>query len=149
VPGLAEIGGAMTFLKTQIDEIEIHSHFNPPPGHRPGTADRKGRFLAALVSVVLALAPGLSIADDEVHLVIKDHQFSPAEVRVKANTKIKLIVRNDDPTAEEFESFSLNREKVVRPGQSITIYISPLKPGSYEFFGDFHPDSAQGKVIAE
>jgi len=139
----------MNFLKNQIDEIEIHSHFNPSPGDRPGTADRRRRFLVALVSAVLMLIPGLSVADDEVHVVIKDHQFLPAEVRVKANTRIKLILRNDDATAEEFESFSLNREKVVRPGRSITIYISPLKPGSYEFFGDFHPDSAKGMVIAE
>jgi hypothetical protein len=68
---------------------------------------------------------------------------------VKANTKIKLLVSNEDQTAEEFESFSLNRERVVPAGQSITIFLPPLKPGSYDFFGDFHPDTAQGKVIAE
>lgn len=92
---------------------------------------------------------GSAAATDEVRIVIKDHRFSPSEVRVKADTKIKLIVRNEDPTVEEFESFSLNRERVVRPGRSITIYLSPLRPGSYEFFGDFHPDTAKGKVIAE
>lgn len=110
---------------------------------------RKGRFPALFLFIFLTMTPGLSAATDEIHVVIKDHQFSPSEVRVKANTQIKLILQNDDPTAEEFESFSLNRERVVRPGQSITIYLSPLKPGSYEFFGDFHPDSAKGKVIAE
>lgn len=91
-------------------------------------------------------------ADDreqEIRIVIKDHKFSPSEVRVKANTKIKLLVSNEDPTAEEFESFSLNREKVIRPGQSVTIFLPPLKPGSYDFFGEFHPESAKGRIIAE
>jgi plastocyanin len=92
---------------------------------------------------------GTAAADDEIRIVIKDHRFSPSEVRVKANTKIKLLVSNEDQTAEEFESFSLNRERVVPAGQSITIFLPPLKPGSYDFFGDFHPDTAQGKVIAE
>ncbi|HUK56775.1 MAG TPA: cupredoxin domain-containing protein [Nitrospiria bacterium] len=92
---------------------------------------------------------GTAAADDEIRLVIKDHRFSPSEVRVKADTKIKLIVTNEDPTAEEFESSSLNREKVVRPGQSITVLLPPLKPGIYDFYGEFHPDTATGKIIAE
>ncbi|MBI3596262.1 MAG: cupredoxin domain-containing protein [Nitrospirae bacterium] len=92
---------------------------------------------------------GTAAAEDEIRIVIKDHRFSPSEVRVKAHTKIKLLVSNEDQTAEEFESFSLNREKVVRAGQSITIFLPPLKPGSYDFFGDFHPDTAKGMVIAE
>jgi hypothetical protein len=48
--------------------------------------------------------------EQEVHITIKDHQFSPAEVKVKANIKIKLLVSNEDKTAEEFEASSLNRE---------------------------------------
>jgi hypothetical protein len=52
-----------------------------------------------------------------------------------------------DPTPAEFESFELRREKVVVAGQEITLYIGPLKPGSYEFFDDFNP-SARGHVVA-
>jgi len=92
---------------------------------------------------------GTAAAEDGIQITIKDHRFSPSEVRVKADTKIKLIVTNDDQTAEEFESSSLNRERVVRAGQSITIFLPPLKLGSYDFYGDFHPDTAQGKIIAE
>jgi hypothetical protein len=29
------------------------------------------------------------------------------------------------------------------------IFIGPLKPGEYPFFGEFNPKTAQGKVIAE
>ncbi len=110
---------------------------------------QNGWFETGLALGILALALGTAAAEDEIRVVIKDHQFSPSEVRVKANTKLKLIISNEDATAEEFESFSLNREKVVRAGQSITIFLPPLRPGSYDFFGDFHPDTAKGKVIAE
>jgi len=108
-----------------------------------------GWFIAGIALGFLVLTLGPAAAEDEVHVSIKDHLFSPSEVRVKADTKLKLIVHNEDPTAEEFESFSLNREKVVRAGQSITIFLPPLKPGRYDFFGDFHPDTAKGTVIAE
>lgn len=110
---------------------------------------RNGWFQTGLALWIMALALGTAAAEDEIRIVIKDHQFSPSDVKVKANTKIKLIVSNEDATAEEFESFSLNREKIVRPGQSATIFLPPLKPGRYDFFGEFHPDTAKGQVIAE
>ena len=104
---------------------------------------------AGLVLGILAFAFGAAVADEEIRIVIKNHQFTPSEVRVKANTKIKLVVVNEDTTAEEFESFSLNREKMIRAGQSATIFLPPLKPGRYDFFGEFHPDTAKGTVVAE
>lgn len=81
--------------------------------------------------------------------MITNHTFVPAELRVKAGTKATLTVTNQDPTAEEFESPSLNREKMIRGGGSVTITLPALKPGRYEFFGEFHPDTAQGVIIAE
>ena len=42
---------------------------------------------------------------------IRDHLFQPSEVIVPANTKVKLLVYNRDPTSEEFESYELNRER--------------------------------------
>ncbi len=108
------------------------------------------RRMGLCAACVLALALGTAAAaDEERTLTIKDHVFSPAEVRVKAHTKTKLIVTNQDAAAEEFESPTLNREKLIRPGQSATILLPPLKPGRYEFFGEFHPETARGAVIAE
>jgi uncharacterized protein (DUF2141 family) len=82
-------------------------------------------------------------------ITIKDHRFSPAEVEIPANEKVALVVRNLDPTPEEFESLELRREKVVAGGQEITVYIGPLKPGRYEFFGDFNPTTARGFVVVK
>ena len=105
----------------------------------------------AVLSLVLVLATEANLAAQEATytLVIKDHRFQPAEIEIPAGQKIALIVKNDDPTPEEFESTELRREKVVPGGEQITIYIGPLKPGRYEFFGDFNPKTARGHIIAK
>ena len=48
----------------------------------------------------------------------------------------------------EFESHELNREKIVTGKGKITVFVGPLKPGKYPFFGEFHMDTAQGVLIA-
>ncbi len=107
--------------------------------------------LFPFVSLILAglfVAP-VQAADPDVQLVIRNHKFEPTELKVPANVRIKLIVHNQDTTAEEFESHSLNREKVIPGGARATLYIGPLKPGRYPFFGEFNEASAQGAVVVE
>jgi plastocyanin len=106
-------------------------------------------YIGGLATGILLFSSTAAFAEEEIHLVIKDHQFSPAEIKIKAQTKTKLVITNQDNSAEEFESFSLNREKIIRPGQTATIFLPPLKPGTYDFFGEFHPDTAKGKIIVE
>jgi hypothetical protein len=98
----------------------------------------------------LALLPSLAFAADlEYTLIIRDHRFEPAEIRIPSGKKIKLLVDNQDATAEEFESHELNREKVV-PGKSkLPVFIGPLPSGRYPFYGDFHQQTATGVIIAE
>jgi hypothetical protein len=106
---------------------------------------------SALYSFALILAAGTPAAAQEptYTLVIKDHKFAPTEIEIPAGQKIALLVKNDDPTPEEFESVQLRREKVVPGGEQITIYIGPLKPGKYEFFGDFNPATARGHIVVK
>jgi plastocyanin len=110
----------------------------------------KHPITAVLLSVGLAFgAASVAAQEADVQIVIKDHKFVPAEVTVPAGKKIKLIVENQDATAEEFESYELNREKVVPPKGRITIFIGPLAPGRYPFFGEYHKDTAKGVLIAK
>lgn len=106
------------------------------------------RSVFALLLAWIVSAPAVAADVAEVQLTIRDHRFVPAEVVVPANTKIKLVVINEDPTPEEFESHELNREKIVTGKGRISVYIGPLKPGRYPFFGEFHMATAQGAVIA-
>jgi plastocyanin len=82
-------------------------------------------------------------------IVIKDHKFTPSELRVPAGEKIKLIVNNQDSTPEEFESDDFRREKIIAGNSTATISVGPLEPGKYRFFGEFNLDSANGYLIAE
>ena len=106
--------------------------------------------MRSFLLLALALCSGAAFAGDlgPYTLRIKDHKFIPAQLVVPANTKIKLLVVNEDPTPEEFESHELNREKIVTGKGTITVFIGPLKPGKYPFYGEFHMKTAQGALIA-
>jgi len=103
-----------------------------------------------LLAALLAGPSPVDAAERESYtLTIKNNRFDPVVLRVPSDRKLKLVIRNLDPTPEEFESYSLNREKVVSGNGTITVYVGPLKPGTYKFFGDFHQDTAQGRLVAE
>lgn len=104
------------------------------------------KSLMALLS--LAAGPAFG-ADPEFTILLKDHRFAPAEIKVPAGVKVKLIIDNQDGTPEEFDSFPLNREKIVFANSKGIVFIGPLKPGRYEFMGEFNQKSAKGVVIAE
>jgi hypothetical protein len=105
----------------------------------------RGSLLSGLLLVALPVHAAAPVFEIE----MRDLLFLPAELTVPAGQKIKLLVYNRDPTPEEFESYELNREKVIMGSSKAVIFIGPLKPGVYPFFGEFNPKTAQGKVIAE
>ena len=107
---------------------------------------------ARSLAAVLACACAAAAAGADVPtftIEIRDHLFYPAELVIPADTKVKIIVSNLDPSPEEFESYELNREKVIMGGARATIFIGPLEPGVYPFFGEFNPKTAQGTVRVE
>ena len=104
-------------------------------------------WLAVLPIAAVALAPPVWAAD-VINLVIKDHQFTPAQVNVPAGVRFRIEVANQDDTPAEFESSDLRAEKIAVPGGSIAVLAGPLKPGTYKFFDDYHPDTAVGTITA-
>jgi high-affinity iron transporter len=108
------------------------------------------RPVAVAVLLAAALTGGAPArAADLPTLVFHNHRFEPDRIEVPAGAKFQLKVKNTDDTADEFESVDLNREKLVAPGQTITVFLGPLEPGTYKFFGDFHQDTAQGVLVAK
>lgn len=90
-----------------------------------------------------------AFADEKVYqLKISNHLFYPDTIEVPSGIRFKLFIDNQDATPEEFESFELNREKVIMGQTKTSVFIGPLKPGTYPFFGEFNPETAQGKIIA-
>lgn len=105
--------------------------------------------LAFLTLGVLVLAASALADDATIPLKLKNHRFTPAEIHVKANVVNIIVMANDDPTAEEFDSTALKVEKVVAGNSSGNVRIRPLAPGRYPFMGEYHSDTAQGVVVAE
>jgi plastocyanin len=71
--------------------------------------------------------------------------FEPAMIEVPAGTRFKIEIENEGNDPIEFESTELHVEKVLAGGAKSYVVINALKPGTYTFFDDFHPDT--GKVL--
>lgn len=110
---------------------------------------RRTATLAASFILLAALtAPSVRAADDSSQLRFRSGAVEPASLTLPANTPVKLRVTNDSATAVEFESFELHRERVVQPGQTITVYIPALPPGTYPFFDDFSHGAVSGEIVS-
>lgn len=108
----------------------------------------KIRSLAVLGFGLIPLAATATTLP-EYTLVIHGHVYQPNALQVPAHTKFKLLVRNEDAVPSEFESNDFNREQIVLPGTTATVYVGPLDKGRYTFFDDFHRDSGRGVLIAQ
>ena len=95
------------------------------------------------------VAPVLAQDSQQFELRLADHRFQPADLTVPANTPIILTVHNEDDNFEEFHSDALGREKIIGPNKDGIINLGPLSPGVYEFMGEFHLQTAQGRIIVK
>lgn len=107
------------------------------------------RLIASLAVVFCMLCGTPAFAADATSLTIENHAFSPETVIVPAGKRIKLTVVNADKTAEEFDSSDLHVEKMIAGGQTASVFIGPLAPGTYSFVGELHKATAHGKIIAK
>ena len=106
------------------------------------------RIVAISILVLLVLGAAAAHAADYT-LTIKNHQFSPAEIKVPANQRVTITVVNEDATPEEFDSSALKVEKVVAGKSKGVVRIGPLKAGRYPFIGEYNEATAKGVVVAE
>jgi plastocyanin len=108
------------------------------------------RIVTGLLIGTLALwSPAAFAAGPNFEITIKDHQFEPDTLHVPANTAFTVTVTNADPTAEEFETRSPKREKVIAGNSKGVVNFAPLKPGTYPFVGEFHERTAKGNIVVE
>lgn len=106
--------------------------------------------MKATTLLIAAFLSMPAFADTAVfQLVIKNHRFEPATLELPAGQKIKLVIENQDPTPEEFESHQLNREKIIPANGKTSIFLGPLDAGRYPFFGEFNPKTAIGTIVVK
>ena len=110
------------------------------------------RIFAVAIALVLLLALAVRVAAAELPTFAVDltgERIEPARLEVPAGTRVKLTLRNTGRGAVEFEGRDVRVEKVLGPGAESFVVLPPLKPGTYRFFDEFHPDIPDMLVIAK
>jgi plastocyanin len=82
-------------------------------------------------------------------LIAENGRFNPDTIEVPAGKRFRLEITNRNVGAEEFESADLRKELVLAPGVTRRLVFAPLKPGEYSFVGEFHPETARGRIVAK
>jgi len=104
---------------------------------------------AITLAVIGSLALPAVANSAEYTVIIENHVFVPDRIEMKAGEKHRLTVFNHDDTPEEFESYELNREKIVAGKGKIVVFLPALEAGEYPFFGEFNPDTAQSRIVVK
>ncbi len=82
-------------------------------------------------------------------LVARDGKWFPEVLEIPANTRFRLKITNQNAGPEEFESKELHQELVLASGVTRALIFAPMKPGTYPFFGEFHPQTARGRIVVK
>jgi plastocyanin len=107
-------------------------------------------MIPGMLILPMLAAAGIASPEDEVRqLRFENHKFAPQTLTVPAGQPLVIKVINASTETIEFESFKLNREKAITPGETIRVHLPALSPGSYDFYDDFHQDAPEGAIIAK
>lgn len=102
------------------------------------------------VPVYAAFAAGPAQAELPTYTIAaRDGQLMPPVLEVQTGQRFKIVIRNEGRDAIEFESLRLRKEKVIAPGAQSFVVIAPLKPGEYDYFDEFHSDTAKGRIVVK
>ena len=107
----------------------------------------------ALLTTLLWLGLGIGAAPAAELVVFtvtaRDGLLLPDHLDVPVGSKLKLILKNEGRFPVEFENLDLHIEKVLAPGATSFVVIHSLKPGSYRFVDEFHPETGHMLLIAK
>jgi plastocyanin len=106
-------------------------------------------FILTTLALTAFAAPVSAQKAVDITISVKNNKFDPAEIEVPADTPIRLKVKNLDPKPMEFESKTLKVEKIITGNSEATINVRAQKPGKYEFFDEFHEETARGALIVK
>ena len=110
------------------------------------------KFLISGLFVIAAAASAAGASSAQVSVAeirFENHQFAPQTLTVRAGQPLMIKVVNSSKETIEFESFRLNREVAMAPGETITVHLPALDAGNYDFYDDFHQDVPEGSIVAK
>jgi plastocyanin len=120
-----------------------------------------GKRLLAATAIVALLAAACggddggeaSAADDgggngggggSVTLTAEDFSFDPGTVTAAVGDTIELSNEGEAPHNLQAEDAGLDQD--VDAGESVSIDLADVEPGTYDFICKFHPDDMQGTL---
>lgn len=152
-PISATRGGNLTFDAESSKKLRVILNFKTSGAIQVLSISRRPSakfvFTTAVVGLIALCTASFAAEAPAPEIHFGDGRFEPAQLVVPANTPFAVRVTNSDKAAIEFESFELHRERVVRPGETITVFMAPIAPGNYKFVDDLHHDVAEGTILAK
>ena len=107
-------------------------------------------LLAVAATLAITFAPQSSSAETKsVEIRFENGTITPLELDLVAGETVLLVVKNVGQTPVEFESRLLHAEKIIPSGKEITVELKDPKPGTYDFFDDFHPSAGKGAIVVK
>jgi hypothetical protein len=123
---------------------------------KPGSPSWRAHGVAWVAPPLLALAafsPAEVAHADEAMPVFSIKALGgilePAMIEVPAGIRFKIEIENEGSDPVEFENIELHLEKVLAGGAKSYVVINGLKPGTYTFFDDFHPNTGKVQVVVK
>lgn len=109
------------------------------------------RYWLQLATLTTAFGLGSALADSlaTFKIVASNGVLSPASLTVPAGQRIKLELINQGKTPIEFENLQMHVEKVLAPNAQSFVVLNPLKPGTYRFVDEFHPQTGKLDLIVK
>jgi hypothetical protein len=111
-----------------------------------------GASTRALIFAIsgLALASTAHAADPMTYeITLNGQSFTPAELKVPAGAAFIIKLKNENDAPAEFESKEMKFEKIAAGHSTILTRVQALPGGEFEYYDEYHEDTARGTVISE
>ena len=82
-------------------------------------------------------------------ITLKGQTFTPSELKVPAGEPFVISVKNENDAPAEFESKDMKFEKIVAGHSKIIVKVKAMPGGTFEFFDEYHEDTARGTVVSK
>ena len=100
---------------------------------------------SSLTPTPTSTSNGMHSAVSDLTIQASEYQFSPLSFAAVAGKKLTITVKNTGKMAHDLSFPQLNaKTKMIQPGKSETITVTPEKPGMYEYICTVPGHAAKG-----
>ncbi len=95
-------------------------------------------------------AAGAQPGAQEVNIIARDNVFEPRTYTAEAGKPIRIVANNSGQNVHEVEVKGLLPETKLPPGQSKSIDLQSVQPGTYRVYCEIHEDEGmEGELVVK